>query len=122
MLYKSIRLAGAAVIAAAMLTPTVASAQYYGAPPPRYNQYHGGYDRDSRDGYADQRDDRQGRHRRAYRDDRHCDRGTGGTLLGAIAGGLLGNAAVGRHGNNTAGALAGAGVGALVGRSIDRDC
>src|SRR3546814_17906693 len=59
--------------------------------------------------------------RRYYRGYR-CDSGTGGTILGAIAGGLLGNEVVGRYGDRTAGALVGAGVGALAGRAIDRDC
>lgn len=53
---------------------------------------------------------------------RRCDRGTGGTILGAIAGGLLGDAVVGRHGDSTTGAIVGAGVGALAGRAIDRNC
>lgn len=55
--------------------------------------------------------------RRYYR----CDRGDGGTIIGAIAGGLLGNSIAGR-GDRTAGTLIGAGVGALAGRAIDRDC
>lgn len=131
LLFRTIRLAGIAAAALAMLAPTVASAQYYGVPNPHYVQYRAGDDsrdgynpeRGSRDGYGRDRDyrDRRG-HRSARRDERRCDRGTGGTIIGAIAGGLLGNAAVGRHGNNAAGALAGAGVGALVGNSIDRDC
>lgn len=63
--------------------------------------------------------DRRGYYRRPTR----CrDDGTGGTIIGAIAGGLLGNAAVGRHGDNTAGTIVGAGVGALAGRAIDRSC
>jgi hypothetical protein len=57
---------------------------------------------------------------RAYRGYRCHDSGTGGTIIGAIAGGLLGNAAVGRHGDSTAGTIVGAGVGALAGRAIDR--
>lgn len=56
-----------------------------------------------------------GRHR--YR----CDRGTGGTIVGAVAGGLLGNAVAGR-GDRTLGTVLGAGGGALVGRSLDRGC
>jgi hypothetical protein len=132
MLFKTLKLAGTAIIATAMLAPTAALAQSYHPAPyyeAAYERNGGGYDRDGyardRDGYEDRRGDRdRGRRQgnRDRRDYRHCDRGTGGTLLGAIAGGLLGNAAVGRRGNNTAGALAGAGVGALVGRSIDRDC
>jgi hypothetical protein len=53
---------------------------------------------------------------------RRCDSGTGGTIVGAIAGGLLGNAVVGRYGDNTTGAIVGAGIGALAGREIDRNC
>jgi hypothetical protein len=67
---------------------------------------------------------------RGYRGDRgyRCrSDGTGGTIIGAIAGGLLGNE-VGkgggryRRGDGTTGAIIGAGVGALAGRAIDRDC
>ncbi|WP_240320803.1 glycine zipper 2TM domain-containing protein [Sphingomonas crusticola] len=133
MVFKTLRLAGTAIIAATMLVPTFAGAQYYRGPAPYYQA---GYSRDGyasdRDGYSRDRDgygydrgrrDRDRRHaNRDRRDYRHCDRGTGGTILGAIAGGLLGNAAVGRRGNHTAGALAGAGVGALAGNAIDRDC
>ena len=56
------------------------------------------------------------------------DNGTGGTIIGAIAGGLLGNEVgkgsgrYGRRGDGTTGAIIGAGVGALAGRAIDRDC
>ncbi len=132
MLFNTLKLAGTALVAAAVFAPTVADAQYRG--PASY--YEAGYERDGypyeRDGYA--RDgngsgygrgghDRDRRHaNRDRRDYRHCDRGTGGTILGAIAGGLLGNAAVGRRGNNTAGTLARAGIGALAGNAIDRDC
>ena len=65
---------------------------------------------------------------RGYRGGYRCrDNGTGGTIIGAIAGGLLGNE-VGRNsgrygqGDGTAGAIIGAGVGALAGRAIDRNC
>ena len=55
------------------------------------------------------------------RDTRMCrDRGTGGTVIGAIAGGLAGNRLVRR--DRTAGTIGGAAVGALAGRAIDRDC
>lgn len=53
------------------------------------------------------------------------DNGTGGTIIGAIAGGLLGNeVGQGRYnrGDGTTGAILGAGVGALAGRAIDRNC
>lgn len=64
-----------------------------------------------------------GRRLRRDRDrPRRCrDRGTGGTIIGAIAGGLLGNSLAG-HGDRTMGAILGGGAGALAGRAIDRDC
>ena len=125
MVFGTLRLAGAALIAASLLAPTAASAQAY---PIAY--YDGGHDHDrprDRDGYARQvedrdRDDQPPPRRGDYRQREQCNHGSAGTILGAIAGGLLGNAAVGRHGNRTAGTLAGAGAGALVGRSADRDC
>jgi hypothetical protein len=85
-------------------------------------QRRGGRDwRDGRHGYReDRRWYREGRRDYGGGRDRCRDRGTGGTIIGAIAGGLLGDAAVGRRGDGTAGALVGAGVGALAGRSIDR--
>jgi uncharacterized protein YcfJ len=137
MLNRTLKLAAAALIGAATLAPNVASAQYYGAPPPAYyggshdgwgappvyddRAYYdrAGYGRDYDRNARDDRNDRR-RDRREYRG-RRCDRGTGGTILGAIAGGLLGNAAVGR-GDRAAGTIVGAGVGALAGRAIDRDC
>jgi hypothetical protein len=128
--FRTLRLAGATLIAVALLAPTAASAQYYGSPAPYYGEGYG-HDRDRRDrdgydrqGYAHDSYDPPPPERRAdYRRPRErCDQGTAGTILGAIAGGLLGNAAVGRHGNHAAGALAGAGAGALVGRAADRDC
>ena len=88
--------------------------------------------RGSRDGYY--RGDgyyRDGYYRgyRGYRGGYRCrDNGTGGTIIGAIAGGLLGNEVgkgsgrYGRRGDGTTGAIIGAGVGALAGRAIDRDC
>ena len=103
----------------------------------------GRYDRG--DYYRGDRGDRRyrGDHYRGYRGERYyrndyyrgyrggyrCrDNGTGGTIIGAIAGGLLGNeigkgsGRYGRRGDGTTGAIVGAGVGALAGRAIDRDC
>ncbi len=63
--FKTLRLAGAALIAAATLAPTAVSAQYYGAPAPYYggNPYRDGYgyDRDGYDrtGYGYDRDQRR---------------------------------------------------------------
>lgn len=65
---------------------------------------HGGYER----GY-------RGADYRGYRCKR--DNGTGGLVIGAIAGGLLGNA-VAR--DKTAGTIIGGGAGALAGRAIDK--
>lgn len=83
--------------------------------------YYRGGDRYYRDGYY--------RGYRGYRGGYRCrDNGTGGTIIGAIAGGLLGNeigkgsGRYGRRGDGTTGAIIGAGVGALAGRAIDRDC
>jgi hypothetical protein len=58
---------------------------------------------------------------------RRCrDKGTTGTIVGAIAGGLLGKeiAEGGRYrrGDGTTGAIIGGAVGALAGRAIDRNC
>lgn len=78
------------------------------------------------DDYRDYRRSDYRRDRGYYRGDRRyyrgqrCDKGTGGLIIGAIAGGLLGNEVVGRRGDKTAGAIIGAGVGALAGRAIDR--
>lgn len=66
----------------------------------------------------------EGRHYGRHRGWR-CDRGNGGTVIGAIAGGLLGNE-IGKgnshRGDGTNGAIIGAGIGALIGRAADRDC
>lgn len=75
----------------------------------------GNYEDDGYRGYRRSRHD-DGRGYRGYR----CDKGTGGTIIGAIAGGLLGHEVVGRRGDRTAGVIVGAGVGALAGRAIDR--
>ena len=83
--------------------------------------YGGGYYGGGRGYYAD-RGYYRGNGGRYYGRRYRCDRGTGGTIVGAIAGGLLGNAVVGRHGDRTAGTIVGAGAGALVGRGIDRNC
>jgi hypothetical protein len=83
---------------------------YYRGDRYRGRDYRGGY-------YAD-----RGYYRgndRYYRGYRCRDNGTGGTIIGAIAGGLLGNEVAGR-GDRTTGAILGAGVGALAGRAIDK--
>ncbi|MEP2873570.1 MAG: glycine zipper 2TM domain-containing protein [Parasphingorhabdus sp.] len=79
------------------------------------------YDRRDRRYYREKR--RYKRDKRRYRSDRRrgCDRGTGGTIIGAIAGGLLGNEIAGR-GDKTEGTIIGGAVGALAGRAIDGNC
>lgn len=57
---------------------------------------------------------------RYYSDNRCKNSGTGGTIIGAIAGGLLGREVIGRRGDKTVGTIVGAGVGALAGRAIDK--
>lgn len=93
--------------AATTIAPSAASAQRYGNPDRGY-----GHDR----GYARGEYDRGG-----Y--DRHPPRcsGTGGAILGAVAGGLLGHAVAG-YGDRTAGTLVGGGLGAVAGNAIGRNC
>ncbi|WP_375394151.1 glycine zipper 2TM domain-containing protein [uncultured Sphingomonas sp.] len=103
-------LSGAALLAAAaMLAPTAATAQLHGytsgGHAPR------GYDRG---GYPD----RSGYNRPGYRPAR-CDNGTGGTIIGAIAGGLLGRS-IDTRGDRALGTVPGAGAGALAGNAIGR--
>jgi len=130
MLRKIIAAVAATTAVFTATVPMAAQAQYYGG---RYEQvrdwrgdrgYYGdrGY---RRDGYY--RDRGYSRDRGYYRGDRgRCrDKGTGGTIIGAIAGGLLGHEiGNGRYdrGDGTTGAILGAGVGALAGRAIDRNC
>jgi hypothetical protein len=121
-MWKKVSLAGAAFAmgATALIPASPAAAQSY------HRDYRGGgdyyrhgYDRgyDRYDGYNRYR----GYDRRYYghRHHRRCDNGTGGTIIGAIAGGLLGNAVSG-YGDHTLGTVLGAGAGALAGRAIDR--
>ena len=81
------------------------------------------YDRnDYRNDRRDYRRDRQYQNNNyQYRNNyQRCNNsGTGGTIIGAVAGGLLGNQ-VARRGNRTEGSIIGAAVGALAGRAIDK--
>lgn len=92
----------------------------------RGDRGHRGYRGDYYRGYRGDRYYRNNYYR-GYRGGYRCrDNGTGGTIIGAIAGGLLGNEigkGSGRYGrgDGTTGAIVGAGVGALAGRAIDRD-
>ena len=119
---------GALVLAATAITgfsATPATAR------DRYDDNHGYSDRDyryDRENARYERDYRESRYedreyRRAERDYRNnsnrCGKGTGGTIIGAVAGGLLGNQ-VARRGNRTEGSIIGAAVGALAGRAIDK--
>lgn len=128
-------LAMGAASLAATATPAMARDGYYRGYD-RGDDYYRGGDRGYRgDYYRGYRGDRYYRNNgyRGYRGDRgyRCrDNGTGGTIIGAIAGGLLGNE-IGkggrdrygyRRGDGTTGAIIGAGVGALAGRAIDRNC
>lgn len=128
-------LAMGAASLAATATPAMARDGYYRGYD-RGDYYDRGGDRGYRgDYYRGYRGDRYYRNNgyRGYRGDRgyRCrDNGTGGTIIGAIAGGLLGNE-IGkggrdrygyRRGDGTTGAIIGAGVGALAGRAIDRNC
>ena len=133
MLRKFFTAAAATAVALAAVAPVAAQAQYFGGG--RYEHVrdgygHRGYGRDyyrGRDRYYADRGRYYGN--RGYYGGRgygRCrDKGTGGTILGAIAGGLLGHEiGNGRYdrGDGTTGAIVGAGVGALAGRAIDRDC
>ncbi|RJF93378.1 glycine zipper 2TM domain-containing protein [Sphingomonas cavernae] len=117
---KKLSLVGAALAmgAGSMVIPTAPAMARDGY----YRDYDGGRyyrgDRSYRNNGYDRgyRGDRYYRSNRGYR----CDNGTGGTIIGAIAGGLLGHEVVGRRGDKTAGTIIGAGVGALAGRAIDR--
>ena len=132
-MFRRLGMIGAALLGAATLTSTSAQAQYYSAPghgggrgyygDGYYGRPAGGYyGRGGWDRRADYRRDYHDGRRSYYGGRRHrCDRGTGGTIIGAIAGGLLGNGVAGR-GDRTVGTVVGAGVGALAGRAIDRDC
>lgn len=111
------RIIGALAIATTLVTGFAAT--------PAMARHGHGYDRGYDDrgyyenrGYNDYRRDRRDRDYRGYRSSR-CDKGTGGTIIGAVAGGLAGRE-IARRGNRTEGAIIGAAVGALAGRAIDK--
>ncbi len=124
---KMITLSLAALMSTATLgvaTPAAAQQGYHNS---GYGTYYSGYDRNDRrydrryDRRADRRDYRNDR--RYYQNDRRnyrqCDNGTGGTVIGAIAGGLAGHEIAGR-GDRTVGTIIGGAVGAIAGRAIDK--
>ncbi len=108
---------GALVLAATAVTGLTATPAMAGG---RYDDGYSRYDRGDR---YDRREYRRGDryYRNNYRNDyQRCNNsGTGGTIIGAVAGGLLGNE-VARRGNKTEGSIIGAAVGALAGRAIDK--
>lgn len=104
---------GALVLAATAVTG------FSAAPAMAREHYNDGYySRDDRQASYDSRAERSYRNNN-YRNNARCDKGTGGTIIGAVAGGLLGNE-VARRGNKTEGSIIGAAVGALAGRAIDK--
>jgi hypothetical protein len=127
--FLSLGVLGALAAASMTIAPTAASAQYYGSGGYGYHGvgndrgWHGdrGYDRAyyGRGGYDRGGYDRGGYDR--YYGHRHRCNGTGGAIIGAVAGGLLGNAVAG-YGDRTAGTLIGGGLGAVAGNAIGRDC
>ena len=146
MFAKGFKLIAIAALAATATLPAAAEARDWGHGGNRW-EHRGDHDRGGRHyrggGHGDW--GRHGYYRNGYRHGGHysggygrgyygrggyyrggCrDSGTGGTIIGAIAGGLLGHEiGNGRYdrGNGTTGAIIGAGVGALAGRAIDRDC
>ncbi len=120
-MFKKLSLAGAAFAmgAVALVPATPAMAQRYdrGYAYDQYGQGYGnGYDRGYQNrGYRGQ--DRRYVNNRRYQDP--CRDGTGGLVIGGLAGGLAGHTIAGR-GDRTLGAILGGAVGALAGRAIDR--
>ena len=122
---KMVTLSIAALMSTATLglaTPAAAQNGYYGRD--GYSSYDARYNRDNR--RYDRRDyrnydrrDYRNYDRRNYRNYRQCDSGTGGTIIGAIAGGLAGPEIAGR-GDRTVGTIIGGAVGAIAGRAIDK--
>lgn len=127
---KMVTLSIAALMSTATLglaTPAAAQNGYYDRH--GYSSYDVRYDRNDRrydrryDRRADRRDYRNDRRYYNNRYDnrryRQCDNGTGGTIIGAVAGGLAGHEIAGR-GDRTVGTIIGGAVGALAGRAIDK--
>lgn len=122
-MFKTFTLAVSALaMGTATLVPVAAEAQRYGYERGYDRGYDGrGYDR-GYNGRGYNREYRGNDRRYNYRNDRNNRRGcdnTGGTIVGALAGGLLGHTVAGR-GNGTIGALLGAAGGGLAGNAIDK--
>jgi uncharacterized protein YcfJ len=109
---------GALVLAATAVTGLTATPAMAGG---RYDDGYSRYDRGDRYDRYDRREYRRGdRYYNNRNNYQRCNNsGTGGTIIGAVAGGLLGNE-VARRGNKTEGSIIGAAVGALAGRAIDK--
>ena len=120
-MFKTFTLAASALaLGATALVPAAADAQRYGSRYERgYDGYQGGYRGYDR-GYdrSDYREYRGNDRRYNARNRRGCDN-TGGTIIGALAGGLLGHTIAGR-GDRTLGAVLGAAGGGLAGNAIDK--
>ncbi|WP_242097142.1 MULTISPECIES: glycine zipper 2TM domain-containing protein [unclassified Sphingomonas] len=123
-MFKTLSLAGAALlVSATALAPAAADAQRYGGYDRGYSQgYDNGYGRggySNYNGYDGYRDNGRGSYRGDARGYARCNNGTGGTIIGAIAGGLLGRT-IDTRGDRTLGTVLGAGAGALAGNAIGR--
>ena len=122
---KMVTLSIAALMSTATLglaAPAAAQNGYYDRD--GYSSYDARYNRDNRrydrrDYRSYDRRDYRNYDRRNYRNYRQCDNGTGGTIIGAIAGGLAGHEIAGR-GDKTVGTIIGGAVGAIAGRAIDK--
>ena len=122
---KMVTLSIAALMSTAtlgMAAPAAAQNGYYDRD--GYSSYDARYNRDNRrydrrDYRSYDRRDYRGYDRRNYRNYRQCDKGTRGTIIGAIAGGLAGHEIAGR-GDRAVGTIIGGAVGAIAGRAIDK--
>ncbi len=125
-MFKTFTLAASALaLGATALVPAAADAQRWGSRYERgYDGYQGGgyrdngYDRGYRGDDRGYREYRGNDRRYNARSRRGCDN-TGGTIIGALAGGLLGHTIAGR-GDRTLGAVLGAAGGGLAGNAIDK--
>ncbi|MCP8891157.1 glycine zipper 2TM domain-containing protein [Sphingomonas faeni] len=119
-MFKTFTLAASALaLGATALVPATADAQRWGSRYERgYDGYQGGYRDNGYDrGYRQYRGNDR-RYNYNPRNRRGCDN-SGGTIVGALAGGLLGHTIAGR-GDRTLGAVLGAAGGGLAGNAIDR--
>ncbi len=110
--------ANAAVHTGSSIAPAAwadSSAEQYRGRANRYRPGDRYYDRQAQRRY-DRRQERRYDRRSA---NNRCDNGTGGAIIGAIAGGLVGNG-VARYGDKTEGAIIGALAGGVLGNVIDK--